>query len=790
MRIEARQRVTKFFSKLIIVLMFKPKTKSILMKNRVIIYFIVFTLTQLCHQTMLSQQNDYQQVNIALKWNHQFQFAGYYAAVKMGFYKEEGLDVNLIENTNNQSSIESVLKAEAEYGVASSELVLARATGKPVVVLAVIFQHSPIILLSRHDSNLKYLSDYIGKTIMATQFEKQEINLLFTKEGIDTRKINYKSHQYTIDPLINHEVDGSIDYLTTQPNQMVNRGVEPRVIRPVDYGIDFYGDSFFTSEKEIRKYPQRVEQITRATLKGWEYAMANKEEIIDYIMGFPSIQKRGITREELVYEANKMEELIQPKLVEIGHMNPLRWEKIAQMYANQGIIPKEYSLNGFIYIPNNPVHRQQIIVRIITILLLSATAMFLIVLLLNQRLKNLVTKRTAELTKMTERDEALLKAIPDLMFLFDKSCRIIDYHPKEDSTPFAISPQQFLGKSIQESLPAHISEMTKENVDKVLKTGKTTISSYVLSMDSKEQYFEARYVPCGKEEVLAMVRNITERVRYEEELLASHEELKAASDALKENLQELEEAKLKAEVSNRLKTHFLANMSHEIRTPMNGIIGFLQILRDMDLSKEEQESYIDLVNKSGKRLLDTINDIIEMSKIEAGYIEINHQSININDTLHYFQDFFKPQVLEKGLEMVLDVTAENKNTTIITDQHKLESILSNLIKNAIKFTQEGRVLFGFSKNEKEVTFYVKDTGIGIPADRLEAIFERFVQAELNVARSHEGSGLGLAISKAYIEKLDGKIWVESQENVGSTFYFSLPLKPTEKEEVKQSTQWL
>ena len=760
------------------------------MKNRVIIYFILFTITQLCHQTILSQQNDYQQVNIALKWNHQFQFAGYYAAVKKGFYKEEGLDVNLIENTNNQSSIELVLKAEAEYGVASTELVLARATGKPVVVLAVIFQHSPIILLSRHDSDLKYLSDYIGKTIMATQYDMQEINLLFIKEGIDPKKINYKSHQYTLDQLMNHQVDGTIEYLTMQPNQMVNRGVEPRVIRPIDYGIDFYGDSFFTSEKEIRKNPQRVEQITRATIKGWEYAMANKEEIIDYIMGFQSIQKRGITREELVYEAHKMEELIQPKLVEMGHMNPLRWEKIAQMYASQGIIPKDYSLNGFIYIPNNPVHRQQIIVRIITILLLSATAMFLIVLLLNQKLKNLVNKRTSELTKMTERDEALLKAIPDLMFLFDKDCRILDYHPKEDNTPFVISPQQFLGKSIQESLPAHISEMTRGNVAKVLKTGKTTTSSYVLNADSKEQYFEARYVPCGKEEVLAMVRNITERMRYEEELLASHEELKAASDALKENLQELEEAKLKAEVSNRLKTHFLANMSHEIRTPMNGIIGFLQILRDMDLSKEEQESYIDLVNKSGKRLLDTINDIIEMSKIEAGYIEINRQSININDTLHYFQDFFKPQVLEKGLEMVLDVPAQNKNITIVTDQHKLESILSNLIKNAIKFTQEGTVLFGFSKNEKEVTFYVKDTGIGIPADRQEAIFERFVQAELNVTRSHEGSGLGLAISKAYIEKLNGKIWVESQENVGSTFYFSLPLQSMEKGEVKQNTQWL
>lgn len=767
-----------------------PKAKSHIMKKKVIVYIIVLTITQLCLQTIQAQHNEYQSVNIALKWKHQFQFAGYYAAVKKGYYKEEGLDVSLIEDTNNQPAIDLVLKGEAQYGVASSELVLARAVGKPVVVLAVIFQHSPIVLLSRHDSNLKYLSDYIGKTIMATQYDMHEINLLFIKEGIDPKKINHIRHQYTLDPLINHNVDGSVDYLSMQPNQLANRGVEPRIIRPIDYGIDFYGDAFFTSEKEIRKYPQRVEQITRATLKGWEYAMANKEEIIDYILELQSVQKRGITKGDLLYEADKMEELIQPKLVEIGHMNPLRWEKIAQMYAAQGVIPKDWSLNGFIYIPDNPLHRQQIIVRIITILLLSATAMFLIVLLLNQRLKNLVHKRTAELMRMTERDEALLKAIPDMMFLFDKAYRITDYHPRDGSIRLAIPPQQFIHKDTKDVFPPHIFNITKENIDKVLATGKNSIASYMWQIDGRMQHFEARYVPCGQDEVLAIVRNITERVRYEEELLASHEELKAASDALRENLQELEEAKIKAEVSNRLKTHFLANMSHEIRTPMNGIIGFLQILRDMDLSKEEQTNYIDLVNKSGKRLMDTINDIIEMSKIEAGYIEINQQSININDTLRYFQDFFKPLVLDKGLEMVLEVSAENKNTTIITDQNKLESILSNLIKNAVKFTQTGKVLIGFSKDDKNVTFYVKDTGIGIPSDRLNAIFERFVQADLNVSRSHEGSGLGLAISKAYIEKLNGKIWVESRENAGTTFYFTLPLQPITRNIESQQTQWL
>ncbi len=744
------------------------------MSTKRIVYLITFFLSIQSYQTIQSQSVAQQQVNIALNWQHQFQFAGYYAAIKKGYYKEEGLEVNLIENTQNQSAIEAVLKGEAEYGVTSSELVVARANGKPVVILASIFQHSPIVLISRSESNLRYLADYVGKTIMTTPFDKYEISLMFAKEGIDPRRINFIPHEYTLDPLINKKIDGTIDYISMQPNQLKNKGIEPRVMSPIDYGIDFYGDAFFSSENEINKNPLRAEQMTRATLRGWEYAMINKEEIIDYILTIPSIKKRGITRSDLQNEAKKMEELIQPKYIEIGHINPHRWDKIAQMFASQGMIPENYSLDGFIVMPGSPYQRQHYIVRIITILLFSATAMFLIVLLLNQRLKKIVNKRTLELAKLVNKDEALQRALPDLMFVFDKECRITDYHPRDGRIGFAVAPNQFLGKNIREILPEYIYQVTRKNVDLVLNTGKVTTDTYVLDIELKQNHYETRYVPCGKQEVLAIVRNITDRVEKEAELQESHEKLKITSEALKANLIELEIAKHKAELSNQLKTQFLANMSHEIRTPMNGIIGFLQILREMDLSKEEQDSYIDLVNKSGRRLMDTINDIVEMSKIEAGYVEVNYQEVNVCETLHYYLNFFNLQVKEKGLRMSLNIPDDENEMVIVTDRHKLESTLTNLLRNAIKFTHEGRIEFGFTRSCDEILFFVKDTGIGIPASRQKAIFERFVQAEIEMSRSHEGSGLGLAISKAYIQKLNGKIWVESLENVGSTFYFSLP----------------
>ena len=236
---------------------------------------------------------------------------------------------------------------------------------------------------------------------------------------------------------------------------------------------------------------------------------------------------------------------------------------------------------------------------------------------------------------------------------------------------------------------------------------------------------------------------------------------------------ELIAAKEKAEESNRLKSHFLANMSHEIRTPMNGILGFMDLLRDIHITNEERDSYINIVNKSGQRLLDTINNIVEMSKIEAGQQHIDLKELNLSEVFLDLYNFFKAQTDDRKIDLVLNLDPITQNINIITDRFKFEAILTNLLKNAIKFTSNGYVEFGNKFLDNKLVYYVKDTGIGIPNDRLNAIFERFVQADLKISRPYEGSGLGLAIVKGYVDLLGGKIWVESELGVGSTFYFSL-----------------
>ncbi len=247
-----------------------------------------------------------------------------------------------------------------------------------------------------------------------------------------------------------------------------------------------------------------------------------------------------------------------------------------------------------------------------------------------------------------------------------------------------------------------------------------------------------------------------------------------------QNMQELVKAMEKAEKSDRLKSAFLANMSHEIRTPMNGILGFAELLKEPDMEGDKQQEYIKIIEKSGLRMLNIINNIVDISKIESGLMEVNHKESNIVEQMDYVYTFFKPETERKRLKLLLKKTL-GKETIITTDREKIYAILTNLVKNAIKYTNEGSIEFGCDNKGDYLEFFVKDTGIGIPRNRQEAIFERFIQADVSDIHALQGAGLGLTISKAYVELLGGKIWLESEEGKGSTFYFAIPYSTVPEE---------
>lgn len=275
----------------------------------------------------------------------------------------------------------------------------------------------------------------------------------------------------------------------------------------------------------------------------------------------------------------------------------------------------------------------------------------------------------------------------------------------------------------------------------------------IYTKQRKKKSCEFYMVPI-EDRFLIVMKDITQEIKNKKELIAAKEQ---------------------AEESDRLKSSFLANMSHEIRTPMNGILGFTELLKEPDLTGDEQKMYIEIIKRSGDRMLDTVNDLIDISKIETGQMLTVNTEININDEMNVIYSFFKPEAESKGLKLEWLYQVPEDENIIQTDKHKLHSILTNLIKNAIKYSDEGEIEIGCYKEQQFLEFYVKDEGIGIPEDRLEAIFQRFEQVDILDARAFEGSGLGLAICKAYTEMLGGSIRVESTIGVGSVFYFNLPI---------------
>ncbi len=374
-----------------------------------------------------------------------------------------------------------------------------------------------------------------------------------------------------------------------------------------------------------------------------------------------------------------------------------------------------------------------------------------------------ITKRVKiekEIHRVNSFMESIVENIPDMIFLKDANTLNFVMFNRAGEEMLGIPRQELLGKNDHDFF-------TKELADAFIEKDREVLSGKVM-IDIPEEPIQTRHrgkrilhtkkVPIlgalGEPiYLLGISEDITERKLVEAELI---------------------HAKEHAEESDRLKSAFLANMSHEIRTPMNGILGFAGLLKEPGLTGEEQEKYIGIIEKSGARMLNIINDIVSISKIECGQMETFTSETNVNLQIEYICSFFKPEVEKKGMQIFFHQSLPEKDAIIITDSEKLYAILTNLVKNAIKFSHNGFIEIGCIKKNNFLEFFVKDTGEGIQHDLKAIIFERFRQGSELINRNYEGAGLGLSISKAYVEMLGGEIWVESEYGKGSDFYFTIP----------------
>jgi len=345
------------------------------------------------------------------------------------------------------------------------------------------------------------------------------------------------------------------------------------------------------------------------------------------------------------------------------------------------------------------------------------------------------------------------------------------------------SPEEYIGKTPRILKSSFHSIKFYEDMWNTVNSGKTWEGEFYNRNKNGEMYWEN-----------AIISPVTNRNNEITNFVAIKTDITHAKNINSE----LIIAKERAEESDRLKSAFLANMSHEIRTPMNGILGFTELLKEPDLADDQRKYFIGIIEKSGERLLNIINDIIDISKIESGQMKVKNSGINVNEYLDQILTFFKPEAEAKNIKLICNPGLPREESFIETDSEKFYAILINLVKNALKYTETGFVEFGYNRVAEtqciaSLQFYIKDTGIGIPKDRQEAIFERFVQADIMDKMAWQGTGLGLSISKAYVEMLGGNIGLESEaedlsagKSGGSTFYFTLPI-PVNPESEKNNT---
>lgn len=287
-----------------------------------------------------------EQITLQLKWMHCFQFAGYYAALEKGYYREAGLDVRILEMAPGVDVVNEVVSGRADFATGNSSLLLARKDGKPVVVLANIFQHSPLVIVAAKRKPSETVHDLAGRRIMMEALS-DEVLAFFKHEQLPLNQLRTLNHTFNLDDLVTGKTDAMTAYITNEPYFLDRLNFSYQMYSPRSAGIDFYGDNLFTSAHQLRDHPMRVKAFRDASLRGWDYALSHPDEIIELLLR--KYPRPDNTREYYQYEAAQMNSLIRADLIHIGYMNPGRWQHIADIYAEIGMLPGSFSLDGFLY---------------------------------------------------------------------------------------------------------------------------------------------------------------------------------------------------------------------------------------------------------------------------------------------------------------------------------------------------------------------------------------------------------------------------------------------------------
>ncbi|MFQ3224863.1 MAG: PAS domain S-box-containing protein [Lentimonas sp.] len=706
----------------------------------------------LCHGT--------EKVSLQLKWLHQFQSAGYYAAIEEGYYTEEGLEVELIEANSQEQPSRAVLEGRADFGVFSSELLVLRAQGEPVVALAAIYQHSPQVFASMRSSGIESIHDLAGKRIMIEPGSADLLALLIA-EQIPLDTIKFQPHAFSLDPLYEGEIDALSADITDEPFAIRALGEEPVIFSPRSTGIDFYGDILFTTEAFIEQKPTVVEAFKRASLRGWSFALKNPDTVINTILEKYPTQK---SRAALTYQAQRTIDLIRADIVEIGNMNPGRWQHMAEVFQSVEMIDSIPDLDAMLYQEKTPF-AQQPPFKIIGISTLCISILGLIT-WKESRMRKRIEAETARrmesdkiLSERKNEYQAMVEGAPLTLIVWDTKLNITHWN-KEAEKLFGWSAHEATGRcALDLIVPAKANEKIRAGI-KVLKPNAShTQINQNITKDGRLIWCRWHNVP---------------RKNASAEVIEFHSiAIEVTADI--EQQMRLEKDHASALSANKAKDQLLARTSHEIRNPLSAIMGFTQFIVE-DSHDQQTKKMAQLILDGAEGMLAILNDLLDTAKIEAGKVELDLAEIDVATCIRKEAKLFSQLIEKQGL--TLDISIAEDVPTIVSDARAIRQILHNLINNARKFTDSGSITVSLQSNKAASAIVrVIDTGIGMDPETMKDIFEPFVQGPKNCPSSNAGTGLGLSLTKKLVELLGGKITIESVSGKGSVVTVEIPNVP-------------
>jgi len=707
-----------------------------------------------------------EKATVQLKWLHHFQFAGYYAALEKGFYREAGLDVSIVEGGPSVEVEEAVIKGKADFGIGTSALLLHRAHGDDLVVLGQIYQHSPAIFLTPRNTGIRSIADMAGRRFMYSNQHGDMLALLM-KNGISKENIKEIPHRGDPEDLINGKADVMIAYSFNEPFIFEQIGEPYLIFSPMTYGIDFYGDNFFTTRKLTEERPAFVKAFREATLRGWRYAMANKEETADLILARYS---KGKNREWLLFEANQMETLIQPGLIEMGYQSPSRWQHIAEVFSRLGMLPPGFDPKPIIYEPKQ--HQDY---RLLISSLFVAGAIIAILTCLILVFRNLNRRLTAEVNERRQSETALATSERKYASIFDLIPDMIGITRLDDGTFIEVNRgfeacsgwtrEEVIGRSTLD-LRLWDNETRKRAIEIVKGKGYLDNFEFIFSKKSGENRNALMFlIPIeldGVNSLFFMARDVTLHKMAEQERLALERQLLHA--------QKLESLGVLA-----------GGIAHDFNNILTAIVGNTELAL---LRLPPESPVLDNLHRIEKAAV-RATDLARQMLAYSGKGKFVVETIDINRLVEEMGHMLEVSISKKA---ILHYNLAKSLPHLEADATQLRQIVMNLVINAseaigdrsgiITVTTGDMVcdpsnLSNISPDENideghYVYLEVNDNGCGMDKDTQARIFDPFFTTKFT------GRGLGMAAVLGIVRGHKGSINVYSEEGKGSRFRVLLP----------------